>query len=193
MTEAAAQHMSMRVTEYLAYADAHPHQRFELLGGVPAARAPATIRHNVIAGNINSGLRGQVRDRGCQSLRETGTVSDNDAEFMPQPDVLVRCGPLDGRRRWVDDPVVVIEVLSPSTMADDRGYKCRKYPSDFQSIRHVALVYQDELRIEHWSRGSEGVLSEGPRVLSRPDDTLEFRAVGASLPLSAIYDDVAFD
>jgi Uma2 family endonuclease len=193
MTEAAAQHMSMRVTEYLAYADAHPRQRFELLAGVPVAMAPATLRHNLIAGNIDAALRGQVRDRGCQSFREAGVASSDDAEFMAQPDVLVRCGPLDGRRRWVDDPVVIVEVLSPSTMLDDRGYKLKTYLDGFPSLRHVALVYQDECRIEHWSRGVDGAWTESPRVLNRMQDAIEFSAVGAALPLSAIYDDVIFD
>jgi Uma2 family endonuclease len=192
MTEVAAQLMPMTITEYLAYADAHPRQRFELLAGVPVAMAPATRRHQIISGNIDRGLARQVRDRGCETLRDFGLAESDEAEFMPQPDVMVRCGPMPGRKRWASDAVVVLEVLSPSTMADDRGYKLQQYLG-VPTLRHVALVYQDECRIEHWSRGVDGGWTESPQVLNRMQDAIEFSAVGATLPLSAIYDDVTFD
>src|SRR4051794_30261573 len=192
MNEAAARHMAMRVTEYLAYADAHPRQRFELLAGVAVAMAPASRRHQIITGNIDRGLALQVRDRGCETLRDFGLAASEEADFMPQPDVMVRCGPLDGLKRWASDAVVVVEVLSPSTMADDRGYKFQQYLG-LSALRHIALVYQDECRIEHWSRGADGVWSEAPQVLSRMEEALAFSSVGASLPLAAIYGDVTFD
>jgi Uma2 family endonuclease len=203
MSDVAQAHRMMTVTEYLAYADARPRQRFELLAGVPVAMAPATLRHDVIASNIQASLQRQVSARGCRSHRNVGLASAETADFLPQPDVMVRCGPVDDRRRWVSDPVVVIEVLSNSTMADDRGYKLARYLRDFPSLRHVVLVYQDEIRVEYWSRDREGPW--GPQdfpdrkewqenvavVLRSLTDTLHLPAVGAKVALSEIYADVA--
>ena len=191
MAEAAQAQAMMNVAEYLSFADAHPQQRFELLAGIPVAMAPATINHSQIAGNIDAACRRQVRDRGCQSYQGAGVASADEASFLHQPDVMVRCGPVDGRRRWVSDPIVVMEVLSPSTMADDRGYKLTTY-MDFQSLRHLALVYQDEVRVEHWARSDQGVWSEGPEVLNSLESRLVQTAVGADLPLSEIYAGVTF-
>jgi Uma2 family endonuclease len=187
MTEVAARRMPMTVSDYLAFADAHPRQRYELLAGVAVAMAPATLRHALIAGNINTALRRKVRDRGCQSFEDAGLATGQDAEFFAQPDVMVRCGPMDGRSRWASDPVVVVEVLSPSTMADDRGYKLQCYLRDFPSLRHVALVYQDESGVEHWGRADAGDWPEGPQVLRSLDETLDLPAVGAALPLALVY------
>ncbi|WP_460451641.1 Uma2 family endonuclease [Alsobacter sp. SYSU BS001988] len=186
MNQPAQAHAMMTVAEYLAFADARPMQRFELLAGEPVAMAPGTLRHSLIAGNIDTSLRGQIRDRGCTSYRDAGIAHSDDADFLPEPDVMVRCGPVDDRRRWVPDPVVVIEVLSPSTMADDRGYKLKAYMA-FASLRHLVLVYQDEMRIEHWSRPDDLAWSEAPQVLNAPDDRLLLSAVEAGLSLSEIY------
>jgi len=201
MSDVAQAHSMMTVAEYLAYADAHPRQRFELLGGVPVAMAPATLRHEMIASNIQACLDRQIRSRGCRSHRDAGLTTGEEADFLPQPDIMVRCGPVDDRRRWVSDPVVVVEVLSNSTMADDRGYKLQRYLSDFPTLRHVALVYQDEVRIELWSREREGPWGQEslqerwhenvPVVLRARTDSLDLPAVGAAVPLAEIYDDVA--
>ncbi|MFO1149122.1 MAG: Uma2 family endonuclease [Alsobacter sp.] len=194
MTEVAARRMPMTVSDYLAFADAHPRQRFELLSGTAVATVPGTLRHSLIAGNINSVLRRQARDRGCQSLADAGVSMGEDAEFFAQPDVMVRCGPMDGRRRWASDPLVIVEVLSPSTMADDRGDKLQCYLRDFPSLRHVALVDQDECRIEDWGRADEGSWPEdGAQVPRPPEAVLDLAAIGASLPLAEAYEDVTFD
>ena len=205
MSNVAQAHTMMTVAEYIAYADAHPRQRFELLAGVPVAMAPATLRHDVIASNIQASLQRQISARGCRSHRDAGLASAETADFLPQPDVMVRCGPVDDRRRWVSDPVVVIEVLSPSTMADDRGYKLARYLKDFPSLRHVALVYQDEVRVECWSRDREGPWGpqdfpdrkewhEDVAVVQRSrEDTLHLPAVGAAAALAEMYADVALD
>lgn len=197
MSDVAQAHGMMTVAEYLSYADAHPRQRFELLSGVPVAMSPATKRHQKIVGNIDRAIARRIEARGCESLRDFGLARDDSADYMPQPDVMVRCGPLDDRRRYASDPVVVIEVLSNSTMADDRGYKLQRYLTDFPTLRHVALVYQDEVRIELWSRDREGPWGHEtwddnvPVVLRLRADTLDLPAVGAAVPLAEIYDNVA--
>src|SRR2546421_449708 len=127
MNDAAPVQTRMSIEAYLAFCDARPRERFQLLAGVPVAMAPATYRHQQICGNIDRALAPRLRLRGCESIRDLGVARGEGADYMPEPDVVVRCGPVDGSRRWVDDPIAVVEVLSPSTMVDDRGYKLREY------------------------------------------------------------------
>jgi Uma2 family endonuclease len=183
----------MTVEDYLAFADARPRQRFALLAGVPVAMAPASYRHQKICGNLHRALHRQVTARGCDVVQGAGLAAGNDADFLPEPDVMVRCGPIDGRRRWVSDPIVVIEVLSPSTMADDRGYKLTAYQEQFASLRHIALVYQSEIRVELWSRDQDGAWAEEPVVLRTRHDQLALGAVEAQVSLSDIYEGIAID
>jgi Uma2 family endonuclease len=190
MSNAEHLHSIMTVHDYLAFADAHPGQRYELLGGVPVAMAPATYNHQKICGNIDRSL-GRSLQGACESLRDMGLASGFEADFMPQPDVMVRCGPFPGRSRWVSDPVVIFEVLSPSTMADDRGYKLKTNQTQFPSLRHIGLVYQDECRVELWSRPDDGAWpEEGLSVYSRIGEVLALPAAGVTLALADIYDGI---
>ena len=106
-------------------------------------------------------------------------------DYAPIPDLVVRCGPLlsDGYAR---DPLIVAEVLSPSTMNNDRGRKAAFYQG-LQTLRAYLIVYQDEARVEVWSRGN------GPdwslRVLGR-DDTIPLPDLGGEIPVAALYDGI---
>jgi Uma2 family endonuclease len=193
MNQPALSEQLYTVDEYLAFADARPRQRLALLAGVPVAMAPPSYRHEMIAGNIDRSLAPQVARRGCRSHRDAGIAQSGEADFLPEPDVMVRCGPIDDRRRWVNDPIVVIEVLSPSTLTDDRGYKLSAYQSQFESLRHIALVYQNEVRIETWSRREDGSWPEEPLILRTLTDRLTLGAVEASVALGEIYDGVSVD
>jgi len=77
--------------------------------------------------------------------------ANNHAAF--EPDVVIRCGPTNPRSRAATDPVVVFEVLSPSTMRYDRGTKLERY-REIASLKQIVLVYQDSI----WTslRGVEG-------------------------------------
>jgi len=89
---------------------------------------------------------------GCRTFAGGMLVRKPDQDDMATaPDVVVRCGPPLGSLRFIEDPVVVVEVLSPSTMDEDRGSKLMFYKS-LPTLRHVALVYQDEWRIEAWDQ-----------------------------------------
>jgi Uma2 family endonuclease len=181
----------MTVAEFIAFADTEPLRRYELLLGIPVAMAPASLRHSAICFNVEAALRKQIKDRGCQAYRDVGVASSEDAAFLAQPDVAVRCGPIDDRRRWISDPTVVVEVLSPSTMSYDRGLKMDSYLEDFPSIRHVLLVYQTERRIELWSReASQGWPEQNPVIYQERADILPLPALGVTLALAEVYDGV---
>jgi Uma2 family endonuclease len=115
-------------------------------------------------------------------------ANDNEGQLFA-PDVLLRCGPADDARRHVDDPVIVFEVLSPSTMNRDRGNKLLAY-LQCPTLQTMVLVYQDERRVEVWQRGADGAFDPGPRIYSRPEQAIALPALDMSLGLDRIYEGV---
>ena len=95
---------------------------------------------------------------------------------------MVRCG-RSGGRNFITDPLVVVEVLSRSTIDVDRCEKLRFYKAQ-PTLRHIVLVYQEQMRVEHYRRTDEGWPLE---VLTDPDDLLTFEAVRFSISLQQIY------
>jgi Uma2 family endonuclease len=147
-----------------------------------------TEMHEQIAGNIGAPLKLAMDPRGCRTYQGGMRVqrSDDTRETdKPRPDVVVRCGPV-GSKTYITDPLVVVEVLSPSTMDVDRGPKLDFHKS-LPTVRHIALIYQDQMRVEHYRRPEQGFELE---VLKRPEDTLHFEAVEFRMDLARVYFDV---
>jgi Uma2 family endonuclease len=186
---------SPRVTytpaEYLAR-ERVAETKSEYLNGEILAMTGASIPHNYITLNLGAELRQRVRGLGCSTFVADVRVRVRHTGLYTYPDVMVVCGPLqydDDRRDTILNPVVIVEVLSPSTEAYDRGEKFRQYRR-LESLREYVLVAQDAARIERYVRqGDLWVLSE----VSGLDATLTLEAVNAAIPLAAIYDQVDLD
>jgi Uma2 family endonuclease len=161
---------------------------FELVeGGIVMMTNPTEV-HEQIAGNIGAPLKIAMDARGCRTYQGGIRVqrSDNPRDTdKPRPDVVVRCGAV-GSKTYITDPLVVIEVLSPSTMDVDRGPKLDFYKS-LPTLRHIALVYQDQMRVEHYRRGEQGFELD---VLKQHEDVLHFEAVEFRIDLGRVYFDV---
>jgi Uma2 family endonuclease len=158
---------------------------FELVDGVIVMMTNPTEAHEQIAGNVGAPLKLAMDARGCRTyqggmrFQRSDDVRDID---KPRPDVVVRCGPV-GTKAYITDPLVVIEVLSPSTMDTDRGRKLDFYKS-LPTVRHIVFIYQDQMRVEHYRRAEQGFELE---VLTRAEQTLRFQAVEFDIDLARIY------
>lgn len=158
---------------------------WELVGGRPVAMTNPTEDHEQIAGNIGAPLKLAMDAQGCRTCQRGMGVQRSDNVHgldRPRPDIVVRCG-ARGSRNYITDPLVIIEVLPPSTMDVDRGEKLQFYKL-LPTLRHIALVYQDQMRVEHYRKTDEGWPME---VLTRPDDLLHFEAVAFRIALSQVY------
>jgi Uma2 family endonuclease len=147
--------------------------------------------HEQIASNIGAQLKLAMDPVGCRVYQGGLGIqrSDNEQEInRPRPDVLVRCGRV-GTRNFITDPLVVVEALSPSTIDVDRDDKLRFYKAQ-PTLRHIVLVYQDQMRIEHYRKTDEGWPLE---VLTEPDDLLNFEAVRFNIKLEQVYFGVELD
>ena len=166
---------------------------FELIDGVIVMMTNPTLRHGVIVGNIGARLKLAMVKRGCQSFQGDLRIqrnADRTAPYKPKPDVIVRCGPSSPERdlqTYVDDPVVVVEVLSPSTMDYDRGLKLQFYKS-LPTLKHVVIVYQDEVRIEHYQRSGR---RWSMKVHENRDEVLDLSTVAFTMTVAEVYSDVS--
>jgi Uma2 family endonuclease len=161
---------------------------FELVEGVIVMMTNPTEVHEQIAGNIGAPLKLAMDARGCRTyqggIRVQRSDDPNDTD-KTRPDVVVRCGAI-GTKTYITDPLVVVEVLSPSTIDVDRGPKLDFYKS-LPTIRHIAFIYQDQMRVEHYRRGEQGFELE---VLTQSGDVAHFEAVEFRIDLARIYFDV---
>ena len=162
---------------------------WELAGGRIVAMTNPTEDHEQIAGNIGAPLKLAMDPRNCRTYQGGIRVQrSDDSRGMdkPRPDIVVRCGPSAGKT-WITDPLVIVEVLSPSTIDVDRGDKLRFYKS-LPTLRHIALVYQDQPRIEHYRRTDIGWELE---TLTGLNDRLQFDALAFEIVLETVYFGVA--
>jgi Uma2 family endonuclease len=156
-------------------------ERWELLDGEPVLMAPQSERHQTLVANLLRALGPAADARDCRILPGLGILNDAVDDYAPIPDLVVRCGPpLPGG--YAKDPVLIAEVLSPTTRNNDRGRKADFYET-LPTLRTFMIVHQDEVRIEAWQR--EG---EAWRVRTyREGDGIDLRELATTLPLDAVY------
>ena len=158
---------------------------WELVDGRIVAMTNPSERHEQIVANLGAPLK-LAMDRDNRRVYFGGMRvqrSDNArAIYKPRPDLLVRCG-AGSTRNYVTDPLVVIEVLSPSTINLDRGEKLRFY-QNLPTLVHYVLVYQDQMRVEHYAKRDVGWMFE---TLTATSDYLDLDAIGFQIALESIY------
>ncbi|HXA24227.1 MAG TPA: Uma2 family endonuclease [Acetobacteraceae bacterium] len=186
MSEAILTQPPVTISEFDAFLDGQQDDRsWELVAGRIVAMTNPTEVHEQIASNIGAPLKLAMDPKGCRVYQGGIGIQRSDNEQgidRPRPDVLVRCGRL-GTRNFVTDPLVVVEVLSPSTMDVDRGDKLRFYKA-LPTLRHIVLVYQDQMRVEHYRKTDIGWELES---LTQPDEFLRFEAVTFEIALEHVY------
>ena len=101
------------------------------------------------------------------------------------PDLLVSCSDKNLSPYYETDPVIVVEVLSPSTEAKDRFDKRVVYQR-IESLREYILVEQDKMQIDVYRRMDDGWMLESYAI----GDTVAFESIGFTLPIEEIYADV---
>src|SRR5918911_1420325 len=183
--------VSYTAREYLAL-ERESDARHEYLDGQVYAMAGESLAHSQVCVNLLGELRAQLRGRDCQALSPNMKVQSGDAGLYAYPDATVVCGePVfsDERGDVLTNPDVIVEVLSPSTEAYDRGEKFFRY-RQLETLSDYLLVAQDRPRVEHYTRQPDGLwlLSTVVDLTSE----VHVASVGCKLRLSELYDRVAF-
>jgi Uma2 family endonuclease len=171
--------------EFLDFVAERPdEERWELVDGEFVMQASPTGDHQRIVANVLSALDSRFARRGveCGAIPGVTIKFDRVDTYAPIPDVVARCGP-PLRGSVCSDPVVVVEVLSPSTMAKDRGFKAEFYRI-VPTVAAYMIVYADEARVETWRRNAPTDIFE---VASGLDAVVNLPEVDQPIPLSDIY------
>ena len=165
--------------------------RSEYVNGEIIAMSGASRAHNLITINISTALHSRLRGSGCETYANEMRVSSGATSSYFYPDVVVVCE----EPRFEDDvfdtllnPILLVEVLSPSTEAFDRGEKFAHY-RHLASLQEYVLVAQDQMLVEHYRRQEkQWILTDfrkGEKMLSLP-------SIQCELPLQEIYERVTF-
>jgi Uma2 family endonuclease len=134
--------------------------RFERIAGEPVAMSPERIQHIRLKTRVWAALDRAVRDAGleCEALGD-GVTIEVDAETDYEPDAVVNCGPrVPSDATAATNPVIVVEVLSPSSQAIDTGEKLADY-FRVASIQHYLIVRVRRQEIIHHRRVGESIVS----------------------------------
>ena len=184
--QAADAPLRMSRPEFRRWVEAQPRGRYERVDGVVIRMAAERVGHVRAKMWAWQALDRAVRaaELPCEALGDGVTVEvDGDTDY--EPDALVNCGPrIDGDAVAAPNPVVVLEVLSPSTQRVDTGLKLAGY---FQvpSIRHYLIVRADRRAVVHHQRRDDGGIET--RLLTAGSITLD--PPGISLGLEEFYAD----
>ncbi len=159
--------------------------KWEFDGFGPVAMTGGTSDHSAIQINLYASLRNRLRGKPCRAYTSDLKISAGGS--IRYPDAFVVCSPIPRGALVVTDPVVVFEVLSPSTAAIDIGIKNEEY-RDTPSIQRYIMLSQDHQHATVFARIDNDwvghIMSDGA-VLSMPE-------IGIEMPLAEIYEDITF-
>jgi len=179
----AVPNLRMTVDEYLAWAVEQP-GRYELLDGSIVAMSPESLGHAERKGAVHAALLAAIRARGlpCHALPDGTTVRIDDATAY-EPDAVVYCGEKHPPSAIeLPNPVIIVEVLSPSMRHIDLSAKLADY-FRLPSVAHYLIVDPDKPRIVHHAR------SAGDTILTRivSDGSIRLDPPGLELAIAAVY------
>jgi len=163
-------------------------ERYELVGGRVVMMPRPSLAHGLIVGNLYVAFRMRLDLKQWVVIQEFGL--DAGPETLRYPDIVVdRAG---GRPKSyiATAPVLLVEVLSPSTAAVDLGDKAPEY-SRLPSVLTYLAFPQDEPKAWIWTRDA-GASMSGPEVLKGAESTVRVPALKIELPLSEVYAEVEF-
>jgi Uma2 family endonuclease len=163
----------------------------EYVDGIVYAIAGNSERHNLIVGNLITELDINLRTTGCKVYPSDMKVLTPGSNPFFYPDVSVVCGEskfADDKKDVILNPVLIVEVLSETTAAFDRGKKFQSYQS-IETAQEYVLVAQDEIVVETFLR-QQGVHWLYTRA-SGLDASILLRSIACELPLKDIYSKIS--
>jgi Uma2 family endonuclease len=164
----------------------------EYYQGEMFAISGAREAHNLIAVNAVASLHQQLRGRPCEAYSNDMRVRVTSEDLYTYPDLIIVCGEpkfLDNTFDTLLNPTVIVEILSESTEAYDRGQKFKLYRS-LDSLAEYLLISSQQVSAELFTRQSDGLWLLNAK--SSLEDSLDLQSVDCRLRLADLYEKVAF-
>ena len=169
-------------------------EKHEYFDGEIFDMAGTSEEHANISSNINASLHFQLRKRPCKSYQSDLRVHIPATGLYTYPDVIVVCGkPQLLEDTYLDtllNPILIVEVLSPSTADYDKGAKFDHYRT-IESLKEYVLVWQDKKRVAHYAKqsGNSWILHD----FIGDDAEIFLSSIDCTLIFEDIYDKVDFE
>ena len=176
----------MTVDDFLRWEDGTD-TRYELIDGVPVAMAPAAEAHGMLAARLSGRIDARVATkRPCRAVVEPGISRWEGGDTFFVADLAMTCAPYDPRRQYVQDPLLIVEILSPSTMGFDRNVKVPEYRR-IPSVQEILLLDSERAFAEVLRREGERWITE---IVQGIAATLSLASVPLSVAMAELYDGV---
>ena len=184
MSEAPVKRMTL--AEFLRWEDGTD-TRYELLGGCPVAMVPPAIAHGILALRLGARIDAALRSRSpCFGQSEAGIARPDRNDTCYIADLAVTCTPPERGQQLLQDPLLIVEILSPGTALYDRQTKV----SDYRRIPSV----QEILLIDSASIFAEVLRREGDRwmteIVRGPQATLSLASIGLTAAIAELYEGI---
>ncbi len=177
------------VAEYLALEEPAEY-RSEYFEGEIFAMAGGSPNHDRIASDCDRFIGDAIFGKGCETFTSNMKVRIENSKAYYYPDLSVVCGKAEFEQDGIlTNPVVLFEILSPSTEGFDRGNKFRRY-KQISSLREYVLISQNEPQIDVFFKTDDG--SWRLDSYEGLDDLMQLRAIGIHIQLADIYRRVEF-
>jgi Uma2 family endonuclease len=175
----------MTVDEFLDW-DAPDGYLWQLIDGVPVAMSPPAPIHGVIQNEVGSLIRNHLLERGspCTVIITPGVIPPFQSERnLMVPDLAVTCSASDIRASAVHEPVLLIEILSPSNHAET--WRNVWAYLTIPALREILVIRTASVGVDLLRRGDDGVWPQKPLEITSGELTLS--SIGLTLPLAALY------
>jgi Uma2 family endonuclease len=173
-------------TEYLEWEERQEF-RHEFVEGEVYAMTGGTLNHSAIAGNFHNILKNHLRGSGCKVFNSDAKVQILESNSYLYPDVSVTCDDRDRlATKFISYPCLIVEVLSPTTEAYDRGDKFALYRRS-TTLQEYVLVSTNAMRVDLYQRNDRGRWE----ILSyATGDIIDLPSVNLSVPVIQFYEDI---
>jgi Uma2 family endonuclease len=166
--------------------------RHEYVDGHVFAMTGGSLRHNIICTNLWSVLQGALRGGPCRSFISDVKVRIDSCNSFYYPDVLVSCKPTDASGVFLKAPVLLAEVLSPSTASTDRREKLIAY-KQIESLREYLIIHQSIRRVDLYRKQGSAVWLSSERIVDGGTVTcqsIQVDGMALTFRIAEIYADI---
>lgn len=165
--------------------------KHEYIYGEVFAMAGTSDRHNRIAGNVFSKIDAHLADSDCETFIESVKLKA-DAQTFYYPDVMVACDEKPESAYYREEPILIIEILSPTTERTDRNEKLIVY-KNIPTLQEYVIVWQEKMQIEIHRRQTDGTWLTFFYTETDNGTEIELQSINLKITMEEIYRRVRFE
>jgi Uma2 family endonuclease len=182
----AAANLPMSAEQFLAW-DAQQRERWEFVAGEVFAMTGGSVKHATVALNVGMALRRHLKGTPCRTFLNDVKLRVEPVDAYYYPDVMVTCSAADARDPLIQrEPLLLVEVLSPSTASYDRGGKFAAYRT-LPTLREVLFVDPDARTCDLFRLGDKGLWELHPAA---PGADVQLASVDLTITAAVLWDEV---